>query len=292
MTRSRWFLLVALLLVVVIATAVLWWMQRPVDDEQPAGTSTASDTATATAEAAQATAEQGTAELRVSLSVRMPPDFDDGVPRREIEGEGLADFGGNLASLDYGMGDVPNSAGFFGHVEGDLSVVYEGQRFIITFPLMAEVLEGELDWMSYNLSDFADPVAQGAGIGQLREIGLADPRLGFALASSGVGGEPDLEGRLPIDLAQASAAVESEIQPAVKALQELGLEHVLLTTEVDEAGLLRGFSYDLAYPPRGAGGRNVRLSVVVEITETGIEESVEIPPEPAVQPYLEYLDGS
>lgn len=292
MTRSRWFLLALGLVVIGVAIAAFWWLQRPADDDQLVAP-TASDAATATAEAADATAEQGAAELSLSLSVRMPPDFDDGVPMREIEGEGAADFERNLASVDYAMGDVPNSAGFFGHVEGDLSVVYQGPRFILTFPLMADVLEGDLDWMSYNLSDFADPVAQGAGIGQLREIGLADPRLGFALASSGVGGEPDADGGIPIDLGQASGAVEPEAQPAIQALQELGLQEIVLVAEVDSEGLLRSYSYELAYSPRGpeTGGRKVRLSVTVELTEVGVEETIEVPPEPAVQSYLEYLEG-
>lgn len=283
MTRSRWLLLLATLVVLAVAAAAAW-VTFADDGSGP------SEAALTTADAAEALARAGVAEVRVSLNVEMPPEFDDGVPAREFEGEGLADFAGNLAEVEYGMGEVPNSAGFFGHVDGDLTVVYEGSRFVLTFPIMADVLEGDLEWMSYRLSDFSHPKILAAGIGQLREIGLADPRIGFALASSGLGGEPDANGRLPIDLAQAQAEVAPEAQRALQELQGLGVQQVLLGIEVDEEGLLRAYSYELAYPPGGSGGRDAQVSITVEITETGADGSVEVPPEPAVESYLDYAN--
>lgn len=290
MSRARVFLVVGLVVLLSLAGGAWWLTSRPADVSVVSGPS---DAALATAAAAEATAGEGVAAISLEVTAEMPPDLDDGIPSRDIAGEGLANFEESLASVDYGMDDVPNSAGFFGHVSGDMSVVYEGSSFLVTFPVMADVLEGDLDWLSYQVSDFSNPRVLGAGIGQLREIGLADPRLGFALASSGAGGEPDPEGRLPIDLRRASDEVEPDIRPTIAALQELGVQQVLLATEVDEDGFLNAFSYELAYSPRGpaTGARQVKISVSVQITETGVEEAVEVPPEPAVQPYLEYLEA-
>lgn len=289
MSRSRTLLFVAVVVALALGGAAWWLTSRPADEVADAPTAAASsEAARATAAAARATAEEGVADVTVSVRAKMPPDFDDGLPRREIEGDGQADFAGNVASVEYAMGEVPNSAGFFGHVAGDLSVVYEGPRFIVTFPLMADVLQGDLDWMSYQVSDFSHPKILAAGIGQLREIGLADPRLGFALASSGVGGEPDPEGGLPIDLAQAQSEIVPEVQPVLQELQALGVEQVVLLTEVDEEGFLRSYSYDLSYPPGGSGGRQARVTVNVEIGETGLQDDIDVPPDAAIQSYREY----
>ncbi len=233
---------------------------------------------------------QGVAQVRVTLKAEMPPDFDDGIPEREIAGEGLADFERNLASVEYAVDDVPNSAGFFGHVDGDLSVVYEGSRFLATFPLMADVLEGELDWMSYQLSDFSHPTVLDKGIGQLREIGLSDPRLGFALISSTPEATTDPAPQVSVDLAQAAGAVDPDLRPTLEELQDLGVQRLIFATTEDTEGVLTSYSYELTYPPDGTGGgAEAEVSVTVEITDTGVQEAIEVPPETSIQSYREYL---
>lgn len=284
MGQSRSLLLTVLLVVLALAGAIVW-LNLP----DPEGQQT--DDAVVATDAAQAVAREGVAELDLTVTAKMPPDFDDGVPSREFVGDGVADFSDNLASVDFALGEVPNSAGYFGHVEGDLSVVYQDERFIITFPLMADVLDGELDWMSYELSDFLAPDVLDRGIGQLREVGLADPRLGFALVSAGLRDDPEAEGEVLVDITQPSDVVGPELQPVIQELRNLGVTQVDLAMEVDEDGLLESYSYDLAYPPNGVGGPKARLSVTVEISGVGagVAESVEVPPESTVKRYLDYL---
>lgn len=59
---------------------------------------------------------------------------------------------------------------------------------------------------------------------------------------------------------------------------------------VDEEGLLQAYSYGARPIRRRAGGREAKLSVTVEIGETGVGDAVEFPAESAVQPYLDYTD--
>lgn len=293
MSRSRWFLLVGFVVAGVLTATVGWLLTRPTADEETAGsggaTHPSSQGDTQIARASRAVAERGVTEVRVTVKANMPPEFDEGVPSRRFKGEGTVDFAADIAAVDYDVADVPNTLGYLGHVEEGLSVVYQGSAFLVTAPVIADLLPGDLDWMSYQITDFSDPNVLGRGIGQLREIGLADPRIGFALASSGVGGEPSDDGTLSIDLAEAGATVGAAVQPTILELQALGAQEMLFGTEVDEEGLLRSYSYELTYPPAGPGGAETELSVTVDITEAADDEAVEVPPEAAVQPYLEYL---
>ena len=254
-----------------------------------------------------ATTGAGDIKLQVQVVTHMPPDFDDGVPDRTFGGTGFLDRDKDLAGINYEMSTVPNSAGYFGQVDREMNVFYLGSEWIVSFPLMAQSLPGRLDWLSYDLETVAKPKAQKLGIGQLREIGLSDPRLAIAL----LGGADALEqGTLTpppapevaptppapgsptflavADVARAAAAADPGLRRRVRGLQDLGVDSIDLLLYLDEEGRLATVTYSMSYPPK-EGSEPVEMTVTHTFQKYGLEGGLNAPTGRSVSSFEEYL---
>lgn len=298
----------AVVALAVVAIGAVWFLSEREDDgvaEQ------ASSPQQGYASAAAALSQQGASEIEFALVARMPEGLDDGVPRRRITGTGILGEGGDLASAEFEMSEVPNSAGYFGHVPGPMSVVYEGSNFLVTFPIMADALAEPFDWVRYDLEHLSQPSVIELGIGQLREIGLADPRLALALLRSptaalsaetpaaapattgiataidtptedlGAGGSGDV---VVVDPAQAATTAPVHLE-LLEEVAGMGVQPVEITPELDSEGGLQSLSYELAYPAEPNSTELVTLQVTIDFVETGAGDPVEAPPADVVQPY-------
>ena len=259
------------------------------------------------ADVIEATEAGGDAKLRVAVDAHMPPDFDDGIPDRGFTGEGFFDRDRNLAGINYEMSGVPNSAGYFGQVDGEMNVFYTDSEWIVSFSLMASALPGRLDWLSYDLETVADPRAQELGIGQLREVGLADPRLGLALLAAAEsldeGGyvptpvgtassasPPPATGpvyRAVADVAAATGAAQPGLQPLLEGLSDLGVTEVELGVTLDAEGRVATLTYGLSYPPK-RGSEPVDMRVTHEFLKYGLEGGLNAPAGRSVSSFREY----
>ena len=243
-------------------------------------------------EALAATADAGIAEVEIAVTAKMPKEINDGFPRRSFSGEGGLDLGSSLASASYSMEDVPNSAGYMGHVSGDLEVVYSGSGFTATFPEMAEVLGDDADWMSYDFDALTNPRAVQLGIGQLREVGLSDPRLAMALlngaeeATEGASGSGVFTTEIDLDAA-VDATADTELGETLTLLRDrLRVSIAEAEVELDGEGRITGVDYSLAYPAAGD-----EVSVELQLDVTGFEGApIEEPAEDVVLSYAEYLE--
>ena len=240
-------------------------------------------------------------DVRFSVDVRakMPPDFDDGQPKRSFEGRGFLDWESDLAGVTYEVGGVPNTAGYFGHVEDELSVFYSEGGFVASFPILVSALRGQGEWFRYELADFSTNKIRTLGIGQLREIGLSDPRLALALLR----GLPDqLTGGfdssieetsttnyvLAADVATAAAEAPEPLAPQFEALSELGVSQVEVELALDPLQQVRRVKYGMSYAP-APGSPPVRLTVTLDLLKFGLEGGLTPPPEARVLDYSEYL---
>ena len=232
----------------------------------------------------------GLARVKLEIQVHMPEGFDELQPERAFRGRGVVDQGRGIAGVYYEVAGVPNSAGYFGHVDPTMSVVYEGARFIVSFPELAELLEGPTDWMSYEISDLSDPKMLELGIGQLREIGLSDPRLATELLAA-VGnletrmlspGEPRLGRAFQATVVVASLAdTGSEMQPVFEELLALGVSSIDVEVVVDPDNRISRFAYSLSYPPK-EGSDPVDLNVDMQFLQYGVQRGLRAPSDGAV----------
>lgn len=236
-------------------------------------------------DAVESTERAGLARVQVRVTAHMPSDFDDAQPERVFKGRGVVDHERDIAGVYFDVAKVPNSAGYFGHVDPTMSVVYEGSRFIVSFPELAHLLEDPTDWMSYELSDLSDPGLLDLGIGQLREIGLSDPRLATELLSQ-VGElqvrparSEDLPSLSPfratVDIASLAGS-GSEMQPLFEELLALGVTSIDVDVDLDPEGRVGRVAYSLSYPPK-AGSDPVKLSVDMQFPRYGVERGLHAP---------------
>ena len=247
------------------------------------------------------TADAGIVDAESSVRLNAPSELNSGSMRRRFSGEGVLDMQGSLAAVDYDMGNVANAAGFFGHTE-EMSVVYTDSSFAVTFAEMATVLPDEFEWMSYDLEMLSDPRAEAAGIGQLREIGLSDPRLGFALLHGAVDEGQPIEaedaGAEPTDEhfsteADVERALHIEPSSDIRAilrtlLEVLGVSTVEIEYSLDDEERFNHIAYSLSYPVAGAS-KELKLDVSVEFT--GFDAGpIEEPEEDTVMGYEGYLN--
>lgn len=300
--------LVALLTAALAVTAVGCRESSDPNSVSPPPASATPPAAPSADEVLTATTGAGDAKLRVDVQAHMPSDFDDGIPERAFGGTGFLDQDKALAGINYEMSSVPNSAGYFGQVDGEMNVFYSGSEWIVSFPLMASALAGRLDWLSYDLETMADPRAQELGIGQLREIGLADPRLGLAL----LGGAGSLERGAPTsippaatpaspaptptgtphrasaDVAGAAQAATTELRPLLEGLQELGVTTVELGVTLDSERRVETLSYTLSYAPK-KGSEPVEMRVTHTYLKYGLEGGLNAPTGRSVKSFAEYV---
>ena len=244
---------------------------------------------------------EGAGDVRLLIDVRaeMPPAFDDGQPRRSYQGRGFLDWEAELAGVTYEVSDVPNAVGYFGHVENKLSVFHSDPGFVASFPVLVKALDGEGEWFRYELEDFSQERIRKLGIGQLREIGLSDPRLGLGLLR----GLPDqlTEGFyspveetaatnyvLTADVAAAAAEAPDGLAPQFDALLDLGVDEVDVELALDPLERVRRVKYELSYPP-APESPPVRLSVTLDLLKFGLEGGLTPPPEARVLDYSDYI---
>ena len=248
-------------------------------------------------EVASKTAAGGLARVRVQVNAHMPSDFDDGQPERSFKGRGVVDQGRSIAGVYFSTRKVPNAAGYLGHVDPTMSVVYEGSRFIVSFPQLAELLADPVDWVSYDLDVLSDPVALRLGIGQLREIGLSDPRLanGFLagtsdeLQAASPGTDPYGDTYIAsVDVASAAEASGDDLRPIFEGLIRLGVTSVDVEVGLDTEGRLGSFAYSLSYPPK-EGSEPVQLDVTMQFPAYGVQRGLRAPRDAAVVSYDEYF---
>lgn len=246
-------------------------------------------------EVVSSTAQGGDARIEVVVRARMPEDFDDGLPRRRFFGRGILDQSIDVAGVTYRLGPVPNAGGYFGQADGKTSVFYAQDGFTLSFPVLADALADPIDWLKYEPDDFSDPEIQRLGIGQLREIGLADPRFALALLGGGVSQLPAAatspEGEIytfQADVPRAAMGAAPALQPTFLALRDLGLTFAQLELLLDDDGRVRRLGYSMAYPP-ASGSRDVRLQVEIEFLEYGLEGDLSLPPRRAIADYEEFL---
>ena len=229
----------------------------------------------------------------------MPSDFDDGLPDRSFLGRGIVDQGEALANVNFEVGHVPNTAGYFGHVDPELAVVYEGPRFMVSFPILAELLAGPTDWMSYDLAALAERKMLRLGIGQLREVGLSDPRFAVGLLAGATGdllplvpspgSNPSLHAHsTTVSVAMAAAEAGEDLGPVLDQLIALGVSSLDVDLDIDSANRIGRFAYSLSYPPR-VGSRAVRLRVMMEFPKYGVDEDLQAPEPPSVVMIEDYL---
>ena len=244
-----------------------------------------------------ATDAGGDAKVALSVEARMPEAFDDGVPRRRFAGEGFLDRSQNLAGITYRLSGVPNAAGYFGQADGKTSVYYTEDAFVLSFAVMAKALDGPADWFRYELDDFSVPSIRKLGIGQLREIGLADPRLALALLEGGPDELPvasaatedgSAEYRFSSDTVSAAGAPGHGLDILFAALAELGVTSVDLTLSLDEEQRVHRLGYAMSYRPEPGAGM-VDLHVQIEFLKYGLEGQLGLPPTRAIAHYEEYL---
>lgn len=278
----------------------------PLDQASPSPTVTVNEL-TATPSAAPVSVQQvindtqaaGDARLSIRVEAKMPADFDDGQPLRSFSGRGFWDAETEVGGLNYRMDGVPNAAGYFGHAEGRVSVFYIDDGFLLSFPVLAEALPGAEDWFRYELSDFAVPQIRRLGIGQLREVGLSDPRVALALLE----GLPDLlEGgrykaveetaatvfEVQADVAAVSDSAPPSVKAQVQGLLDLGVEQVEMELALDPLERIRRIRYQLSYAP-APGSKPVRLSVSVDLLEFGLEGGLTPPPARQIADYSDYI---
>ena len=236
--------------------------------------------------------------MQVQVTANMPSDFDDGHPTRTFRGRGVVHQGRGIAGVYFAVAKVPNSAGYFGHVDPTLSVIYEGPRFMISFPTLAEILGGQVDWMSYELDDLSKRKMLRLGIGQLREIGLSDPRFASQLLA-GVSGElqrrpgtPAASTLVPysalVNITSAAEASGDEMGPVLEELIELGVTSMDVELDLDTQGRLGRFAYSLSYPPK-EGSDPVAIGIEMLFPEYGVDRGLRAPPANAVVNVDEYL---
>ena len=236
----------------------------------------------------------GDARVELTVRTRMPEDFDDGVPRRRFTGDGFLDQSQDVVGITYRLSSVPNAAGYFGQADGKTSVFYTEDAFLLSFPVMAEALRGPADWFRYEVDDFSVPSIRKLGIGQLREIGLADPRLALALLA---GGPEELP---PPSAAPGSGSPQhgfsSDVAGAAEgggdirfaALADLGVGAVEMTLSLDDEQRVESLGYRMSYPP-APGSKPVDLQVQIEFVEYGLQGELELPPTGTIAHYEEYL---
>ena len=244
-----------------------------------------------------ATAAGGDARVELSVRTKMPQDFDDGVPRRRFAGEGFLDRNQDVAGITYRLSSVPNAAGYFGQADGKTSVFYTEDAFLLSFPVLAEALAGPADWFRYELDDFSVPSIRKLGIGQLREIGLADPRLALALLEGGPeelpaaaaateGDSPQY--RFTSDVAAAAGETGNGSDIPFAALAELGVGSVEMTLSLDDERRVQSVGYTMSYPPAPGSGM-VTLDVRIGFVKYGLKGRLDLPPVPTIAHYEEYL---
>ena len=305
-TGSKVTRLSSVVIAVVIGAAACSDASAPV--VSPEGSTSPPAEAPAVSDVLGATVGGGDAKLRVAVQTHMPPDFDDGIPDRAFVGEGFLDRDRNLAGINYEMSDVPNSAGYFGQVDGEMNVFYSGSEWIVSFALMTSALPGRLDWLSYDLEVMADPAAQELGIGQLREVGLADPRLGLALLE----GAESLEAggyvpspvatttpvtpssspagpayRAVADVARAAETAHAALRPLLEGLADLAITQVELGVMLDADGRVGSLTYGLTYPPK-EGSEPVQIQVTHEFLKYGLTGGLNPPTGRSVASFREY----
>lgn len=209
----------------------------------------------------------------------MPDEVAETRPLRRFRGEGVVDSRSRRAGVTYDLSEIPNSAGFYGHVEREMTVVYAGDRFTLTFPQLQTALEGPLDWVAYELDDLSIEQSYELGIGQLREIGLGDPQVAVALLLGGPAANLTPRGLGSIEGTTVSEyAFESDIGRAVRVLggegpdvvldtllRQLDVGTVLVRVAVDGDGLARRITWSASYT-HGPGVRGrVGLRVAVSL---------------------------
>ena len=239
------------------------------------------------------TAAGGDARVEVTVRTKMPEDFDDGVPRRRFAGEGFLDRTQDVAGITYRLGPVPNAAGYFGQADGKTAVYYTEDAFLLSFPVLAEALAGPADWFRYELDDFSIPRIRKLGIGQLREIGLADPRLALALLQGGPEELPGAAGTsgpysFSTDVALAAGASGHGLDIPFAALADLGVSSVEMTLSLDEEQRVKQLDYTMSYPPAPGSGR-VDLRVQIGFARYGLKGQLDLPAVPTIAHYEEYL---
>lgn len=306
--RRRW-PIVALVLILLLAAGAgaYWYLSETAEDgsvatEDPAGdgeTPEDDETESPFVDALAATEEAGDGEVETLLKIRMPKTLDDGVPRRQISGEGVLATDLSEARIDYEMSKVPNSAGFFGHVDGDLATGYAEDDMLITFDLLDKnVLKDDGSWISYELPFLSTEYMFSIGIGQLRELFLSDPRVGLALLEGveergDVSGEAQINGVAVTEYeveADAKAAAETvpELSPIFKEMhRNLELSSIPMVVSVDENDRIRRLDYEMVFPAKKGSGK-VRLNIRHDLTEFGVEAGPELPPADEVVTYEDY----
>ena len=289
----------SVLAIVLLAALVAGCSRDTADLENSGSSGTPAPQAVAVEQVLTDTKAAGDVRLLIDVEAEMPPDFDDGQPERSFEGRGFMDWDSDLAGVTYQMSDVPNAAGYFGDVGKKMSVFYLKGGFLASFPLLVRALGGQGDWFHYELRDFVSPKIRRLGIGQLREIGLSDPRLGLALLQ----GLPDeLSGgfyspveetsasnyALTSDVAAAAAEADDFLGPQFDALLDLGLNQVKMELALDPLERVRRLTYELTYPPAD-GSPPARLFVTLNLLKFGLEGGLTPPPEERVLDYSDYL---
>lgn len=311
--------MLGLLLVLAAAGGAWWYLSGQDETDDP--TAEASPTPTGSAdpqdvtdgivvdspfeEHLAATADAGMAQVKIRLDAVMPPSLDHGVPERRLKGSGVAAGDLSAATLTYKLADAPNGAGVFGHVEGDIDVVHTQDRMLFTFKILRKVLADEGEWMSYDLPFLSSEFLFDVGVGQLRELALADPRIGLGLlrgvaepaaetTEDDIGGTPVTVHEVKAGTLEAGEALP-ELGPLFTAMWEsVHLRYIPMTVHVDDQDRIRRLDYEMVFPAKYGKGK-VRLDLRLDLVELGVAEEPELPPEEDVVTYEEHFlnqDGS
>lgn len=232
------------------------------------------------------------APFGVTLDVRasMPEALAEARPQRRFSGEGLLEATSGRAGVTFDMSEIPNSAGFYGHVEGEMSVLYQDDRFTLTFPLLQTALPDEEAWVAFEVDDLSLEHSLELGIGQLREVGLAAPQLAISLLGGGPsgllppGGYGKVDGTrvseysFDSDLAQAFDAAGPAVKPVLKTLlAKLKVERVPVLIWVDGDSVARKISWETSYLPAPGIGKELKLGVTVTLSRSAEAAHVEVP---------------
>lgn len=204
--------------------------------------------------------------------------FDMSALAKLLGGLGQA-FGGDSADLE-GFDDPDNWR---------LDAIQDGTVVYLRFPLLSAKLPDGKEWIRADAAALAKQ--RGVDLDQLGSFASVDPRdaLGALEAVTGglvVVGREQVRGvetthytaaidpaKLAGQLGGASGDVLSSFR---QALAQLGVTAVPIEVWVDDDGLLRRFSIDVAMTPQGSAGE-ARMQMALEVFDYGAPVEVDLP---------------
>jgi hypothetical protein len=222
------------------------------------------------------TIDAGPFRVTIEASVSLPEQVSAGVPARQFQGRGFFDPATGTSEIAFDFSEVPNGFGVLGHVN-EVEVIYSEGAFSAGFDRLPRLLDGA-NWMGFEFPVFYSVDVAGDDNGQLRELGLTDPSVGFALLE----GASDLS----VDVAVAADASGSKVLEYLSG--KLRVEEAKLTGEVDD-GIIRQLQYQLRYPPLPVEDDPVVLTVLLELVPTDSKFDVQAPAAGEILPYEEFV---